>query len=207
MVSRAHWDSIYTSKAPTEVSWYQERPTVSAGLIAKVAPARDAAILDVGGGASTLVDALLSLGYSRLTVTDIAAPALDHAKQRLGSAAAQAEWRCADVLDDGLADDAIDVWHDRAVFHFLTSPEHRTCYRRQAARVVRPGGYLIVATFADDGPQRCSGLPVSRYTADALYSEFATDFDLVESIREEHVTPSGARQNFQYCVCMKPRKA
>jgi SAM-dependent methyltransferase len=201
MTPKEHWESIYASKSPDQVSWFQPRPTVSLDLIRRVAPRTDAAIIDVGGGASTLVDALLSLGYSRVTVSDIAAAGLRHAQARLGAAAGSAAWRCADVLEDPFPSAAFDVWHDRAVFHFLTSPADRVRYVAQVARAVRPNGHVIIGTFADDGPQRCSGLQVARYSAAELHAEFGPRFELIDKIREEHVTPSGSRQSFQYCLC------
>jgi len=174
---------------------------LSLELIRRVAPKADAAIIDVGGGASTLADALVSSGYTRLTVTDIAAAGLHHAQQRLGAAAASIEWRCADVLTDELPPASFDVWHDRAVFQFLTSAEERQRYVAQVARAVRPDGYVIVATFAKDGPHRCSGLEVTRYSASTLHAEFGARFALLDEAREEHVTASGSRQSFQYCLC------
>jgi SAM-dependent methyltransferase len=201
MTPKEHWESIYTAKAPDQVSWFQARPTVSLDLIRRVAPHTDATILDVGGGASTLVDALLSLGYTRVTVSDIAEAGLRHAQARLGAAARSVSWRCADILDDALPPAAFDVWHDRAVFHFLTSRADRARYVTQVARAVRSNGHVIIATFADDGPQRCSGLDVVRYSSTELHAEFGRQFDLIDKIREEHVTPHGSRQAFQYCLC------
>lgn len=201
MTPKEHWESIYASRKPDEVSWFQPRPAVSLELIRRVAPRREAAIIDVGGGASTLVDALLSSGYRRVTVSDISAAGLRHAEQRLGAAGAQVAWRCADILDDDLPPAAFDVWHDRAVFHFLTSSADRHRYVAQVARAVRPNGHVIVATFAEDGPPRCSGLDVVRYSAADLHAQFGAQFELIEKVREEHRTPSGSRQAFQYCLC------
>ena len=201
MNSKEHWDAVYASKSPEEVSWFQRQPARSLDLIRRVAPRRDAAIIDVGGGASMLVDALLASGYTNITVSDIAAAALHHAQTRLGSAAARVIWRCEDLLEASLPDAAFDVWHDRAVFHFLTSPDDRARYVAQVMGAVRPNGYVIVATFADDGPQRCSGLDVKRYSASALHAEFGGSFELIDEIREEHVTPGASLQMFQYCLC------
>jgi len=194
---KEHWEAIYESKKPEEVGWYQPGPTVSLDLIRRVAPRLDAAIIDVGGGASTLVD---SLPDARVTVLDISAAALAHAKSRLGSAADRVVWRCADVLSEELLSAAYDVWHDRAVFHFLTSPADRRRYVDQVSRALRPGGHVIIATFADDGPTHCSGLEVVRYSGDQLHAELGPAFELIETIREEHVTPSGSRQAFVYCL-------
>jgi 2-polyprenyl-3-methyl-5-hydroxy-6-metoxy-1,4-benzoquinol methylase len=197
-----HWESIYASKSAEEVSWFQRRPGLSVDLIRRVATRSDAAIIDVGGGASTLVDGLLSSGYTNIAVSDIAAAALRQAQTRLGNAAARVIWRCEDILEASLPEAAFDVWHDRAVFHFLTSAADRMRYIAQVARAVRTNGYVIVATFADDGPQRCSGLDVKRYSASALHAEFGGSFELIDEIRQEHITPSASRQMFQYCLCV-----
>lgn len=208
MNPKEHWDAVYASKSPEEVSWFQRRPGLSVDLIQRVAPRSDAAIIDVGGGASTLVDALLASGYTNIAVSDIAAAALHHAQTRLGDAAARVIWRCEDILEASLPKAAFDVWHDRAVFHFLTSAADRMRYVAQVERAVRPNGYVIVATFADDGPQRCSGLEVKRYSASALHAEFGGSFELIDEIREEHITPGASRQMFQYCLCAyKPTTA
>lgn len=205
----AHWDQVYRTKGPNEVSWFQPEARLSLELIQQAAPARDSAILDVGAGASVLVDSLVKAGYRRITLLDISAAALAHARQRLSDAASDVPsdawssvvWRHADVLTARLPASAIDVWHDRAVFHFLTDPMDRMHYVAQVRHAVRPGGYVLVATFAEDGPTRCSGLDVKHYSADALHSEFGNDFRLTESRREEHRTPTGATQIFTYCLC------
>ena len=196
-----HWESIYSAKDASEVSWYQREATVSIELIRQVAPTRTAAILDVGGGASTLVDSLVSLGYSDVTVLDIAASALATARARLDAKAQRVRWIAGDVLALQLPDHSVDVWHDRAVFHFLLLPEDRRRYVEQVRRVLRPNGHVIIATFAEDGPTKCSGLPVARYDAAQLHDEFGDDFQLLSTIREEHVTPSGGHQRFRYCLC------
>lgn len=196
-----HWERVYRTKGPDQVSWFQAEARLSRELIASAAPARDAAIIDIGAGASTLVDGLINLGYRHLTVVDISAAALDLAKQRLGTAAHSVTWQAADVLSADLPAHAFDVWHDRAVFHFLTDPADRARYVAQVRRAVRPGGVVLVATFAEDGPLRCSGLEVARYSPDALHAQFGEAFTLLESHRELHTTPSGATQAFTYCVC------
>lgn len=201
MDAKNHWEKIYGSKSATEVSWFQEEAELSLALIAAVAPDREAAILDVGAGASRLVDGLLRKGYGNITVLDLSVAALEQARARLGEAATHVQWIEADIRTVELEAAAIDVWHDRAVFHFLTSEEDRKAYVRQVERAVRPGGYVLVATFADDGPERCSGLEVARYSPDTLHAEFGSAFKLVRSEREEHVTPWGATQKFVYCLC------
>ena len=201
MDSRAHWESVYQSRRTDQVSWFQRQPTVSRDLIVKAAPDRAARIIDVGGGASTLVDVLRVAGYSNITVMDLSATALAIARKRVGVEAGPVTWIDADVLEANLPEAGFDLWHDRAVFHFLTDPAERAAYVAQVRRAVRPGGHLVVATFADDGPVRCSGLPVARYSAAALHDQFGDSFRLLESVREEHVTPAGGRQAFTYCLC------
>ena len=198
---KSHWERVYRTKGPDQVSWFQREATLSLMLIQQVAPARDSAIIDVGAGASTLVDGLLTAGYGRITVLDLSPAALGQAQQRLPHAAGSVVWHEADVLTAELPAAEFDVWHDRAVFHFLTIAAQRARYVAQVRHAVRPGGYVLVATFAEDGPTRCSGLDVARYSPNALHSEFGRDFRLVESRREEHNTPWGARQAFTYCLC------
>lgn len=199
---RAHWDRVYAERGPERVSWYQPEAQLSLALIRQVAPPPAPTVLDVGGGASTLVDGLLAAGYTRLHVLDLSRAALTAARDRLGpERAARVEWREGDVLAAELAEASVDVWHDRAVFHFLTDERERHRYVAQVRRAVRIGGYVLVATFAEDGPARCSGLAVARYGVTALHAEFGAGFRLVESVHEEHHTPWGARQGFTYCLC------
>ena len=155
----------------------------------------------MGGGASTLVDGLVAAGYRGVTVLDLSPSALELSRQRLGAAAHEVTWLEADALSAELPSGHFDVWHDRAVFHFLTAAIDRSRYIEQVRKSVSRGGYVLVATFADDGPTRCSGLPVARYSAGALHHEFGPAFRLVESVREEHVTPAGRTQAFIYCLC------
>jgi SAM-dependent methyltransferase len=198
--AQRHWDRVYATKAATEVSWYQREPLVSLDLIAQAGAPSDT-VIDVGGGASTLVDGLLGRGYTNLAVLDIASAALDAARARLGARAADVIWITDDVLRHPFPRHGIDVWHDRAVFHFLTAADDRRAYAEQVAHAVRPGGRVIVATFAADGPAKCSGLDVCRYSAEALHAEFGPRFQLRGQVLEDHVTPAGHRQRFQYCVC------
>ena len=201
MDPREHWERIYSSKEASEVSWYQPEATLSLELIQRVAPEPGAPIIDVGGGASTLVDGLLDAGYRDVTVLDLSAAALDVARQRLGDRALQVKWVAADVLRTPFVSRGFAVWHDRAVFHFLTEQADRDRYVAQARAAVRPGGHIIVASFAPEGPQRCSGLEVVRYSPDTMQAQFGADFRLLDSRREEHHTPSGATQAFVYCLC------
>jgi SAM-dependent methyltransferase len=198
---KSHWERVYRTMGPDQVSWFQPEATLSLRLIQQVAPSRDSAIIDVGAGASTLVDGLVAAGYGRITVLDLSRAALAQAQQRLPHATDSAVWQEADVLTAELPAAEFDVWHDRAVFHFLTLAAQRARYVAQVRHAVRPGGYALVATFAEDGPTRCSGLNVARYSPNALHSEFGRDFRLMESRREEHNTPWGTRQAFTYCLC------
>jgi len=200
MDRKEHWERIYSSKSASELSWYQRHPHQSLDLIEKTGVASTASILDVGGGDSTLVDHLVERGHRGVTVLDLSGAALRRARERLGPRADSVTWREGDVLTVDLPPASVDVWHDRAVFHFLTRPEDRAAYVDRVRRIVRPNGHVIVATFADDGPSQCSGLPVERYTAETLSAEFGVGFRLVTSVRETHRTPSGVEQRFVYCV-------
>lgn len=201
MSEKQHWERVYETRPADAVSWFQPSAERSRALIQRVAPDLDAPIIDVGGGASVLVDELLGLGYRNLTVLDLAASALDIARARLGEASSGVHWIEGDVRTVALPEAAYAVWHDRAVFHFLTDVADRERYVAQVQRAVRPGGYVIVATFAEDGPTKCSGLPVARYSAESLHHEFGGSFELVASEHERHETPMGTQQAFIYCLC------
>ena len=203
MQSKEHWEKVYTTKATDTVSWFQPHADVSLDLIKATGVSHDAAIIDVGGGASTLVDDLLVNEYTDLSVLDLSAAALAAAQKRLGSRASKVQWIEADVTKADLPDYRFDVWHDRAVFHFLTSAEDRAAYVQTVFRAVKPGGHVIVATFAEDGPDHCSGLPVMRYRADQLHAEFGEAFSLLRHQKEAHHTPSGTVQQFVYCYCRR----
>jgi 2-polyprenyl-3-methyl-5-hydroxy-6-metoxy-1,4-benzoquinol methylase len=201
MDTKAHWEKVYSTKAPGAVSWYCPHLDISLALIERAAESRAAAIIDVGGGESTLVDDLLLRGYDNISVLDVSQTAINVTKQRLGLAAEHVRWLLGDVTEIELQQGAYDVWHDRAVFHFLVAPEHRVAYVRQVTRSVKPGGHVIVSTFGPDGPAKCSGLEVMRYDAGSLHDEFGTRFRLVESSKELHETPFGTTQQFLYCYC------
>ena len=201
MPSKDHWERIYSTKPSTRVSWYQEHARQSLRLIHDTGIPRSASIIDVGGGASTLVDDLVQEGYESVTVLDLSATALDTAKARLGERAGTVQWLEGDIVRLALPERAYDVWHDRAVFHFLTSEADRRAYVAQVLRSVKPQGHVIVATFAEDGPTQCSGLPVMRYSPDELHGQFGTGFSLLKQEREEHRTPAGTTQKFIYCYC------
>ncbi|MHB1023388.1 MAG: class I SAM-dependent methyltransferase [Acidobacteriaceae bacterium] len=198
---QTHWEKIYTEKAPDSVSWYRPHLETSIALIEDAVAGPTAAIIDVGGGESTLVDDLLARGYENTTVLDISQAAIDANRKRLGKASERVHWVVANILGVELEPSAYDVWHDRAVFHFLTSASDRAAYVHQVAHAVKPGGHVILSTFGPEGPTKCSGLEAVRYDAEALHKEFGAHFRLVESFIELHQTPSGTIQQFLYCHC------
>jgi len=195
-----HWDRVYADKAPESVSWYQARARLSMKLVERAGLARSGPIIDVGGGASVMVDDLLDAGYRDVAVLDISGAALDRARTRLGPRAGEVTWIEADVVEADLPAGSFDLWHDRAVFHFLVHPGDRLAYLRTLQRALRPRGHAIIATFAEDGPERCSGLPVQRYSPRQLQEQLGAGFALVGQEDEEHVTPAGAVQRFQYSL-------
>jgi 2-polyprenyl-3-methyl-5-hydroxy-6-metoxy-1,4-benzoquinol methylase len=199
--TKTHWEKVYTTKSPDAVSWYRTHLETSLALIERAVNARSASIIDVGGGQSTLVDDLLLRGYTNITVLDVSQSAIERTRSRLGSVAEQVRWLVADVTKIELEPGAYDLWHDRAVFHFLTAPEQRIAYVRQVARSVKAGGHVIVSTFGPEGPTKCSGLEVMRYDAESLHREFGARFRPIESSKEVHHTPFGTTQQFLYCYC------
>ena len=201
MQSKNHWENIYASKDASEVSWFQAHAKLSMKLLHEASIPQSATIIDVGGGASTLVDDLLAKGFERVTVLDLSGAALNTARQRLGANGDKVQWLEADILDAQLPAGYFDVWHDRAVFHFLTSTVDRRTYVQRVMQSVKPGGLVIVSTFAQDGPTECSGLPVMRYSADELHAEFGEPFVLLGHENELHETPGGRHQRFVYCLC------
>ena len=196
---KEHWEKVYASKNESEVSWFQEWPTSSIELIALAGAGLNSAVIDIGGGASRLVDALVKLDMRDVTVLDLSEAALGAAKRRLGHRADQVEWIIADVTTWGPRR-AYDIWHDRAAFHFLNDEGDRAAYIARLTTAVKPGGHAIVATFAPDGPERCSGLPVVRYDAEILGRVLGSAFTLVESRRHHHATPGGSEQRFQFSL-------
>src|SRR5271165_2402392 len=202
MDAHRHWEKVYSSKAPHRMSWFRPHLETSLALIERASHHDpSASIFDVGGGASTLVDDLIARRYRNLTVLDISQAALDAAQTRLGEAAESIRWLRANLLETSLPANAFDLWHDRAVFHFLTTPQERLAYLRNLLSTLKPSGHVIVSTFGPEGPAKCSGLDVVRYDAEALHAEFGTRFRLVESLIEWHETPFGTRQQFLYCCC------
>jgi SAM-dependent methyltransferase len=197
MNRKTHWEDIYRDKSPLEVSWFQSEPALSLQLITNTGFSTDTAIIDIGGGASVLVDRLLERGYKHLAVLDISGTALSHTKQRLGATAEQVEWFESDIITFA-PPHPFDIWHDRAVFHFLTAASDRKRYVDTLKQTLKPGGHLILAAFAIGGPTRCSGLDIVQYDANKLARELGEDFTLVEQVSETHVTPSKAPQQFAY---------
>lgn len=199
---KKHWENVYGQKRPVDVSWYQVEPTVSLGLITLTGIDSTAKIIDVGGGASVLVDKLLDQGFQDLTVLDISSKAIHYAQERLGKRAENVSWIEADVTEFE-SSVQYDLWHDRAVFHFLTDAEDRTKYVRRLEDAVNPGGHVVIAAFAIDGPPKCSGLEVVRYNPEKMKNELGDSFELVNSISEAHITPWNKQQNFIYCYFRK----
>lgn len=194
---KSHWEHIYQNRPSEEVSWFQPKPTLSLELITQCHLAPDESIIDVGGGASKLVDHLVEAGYRSITVLDIARAALDLARARLGDVANRVDWLEADATNFHLAHQ-VHLWHDRAVFHFLTQAEERHRYIAGVKRTLLPGGHLIIAAFAPEGPKKCSGLDIVQYDARKLMTELGHAFEMLESRQEVHTTPSGAEQAFNY---------
>jgi SAM-dependent methyltransferase len=194
---QAHWQNVYATKAEREVSWFQENPAPSLDLIAATGISSDAAIIDIGGGASRLVDHLLDNGFRRVSILDLSARALEEAKKRLGRRGDEVDWIVADITA-WQPSRMYDLWHDRAALHFLTEPADRDAYVACLKKAVRPGGHVIIATFAPDGPERCSGLPIVRYDAASLSKILSSDFTLFGERRHAHATPWGAVQQFQF---------
>ncbi len=197
MNRQAHWNNVYETKAAQDVSWYQRRPDASLALIAASGVGKDAGIIDVGAGASTLVDCLLDQGYTRLAVLDVSGAALARSRERLGARAGAVEWFEADVTVFE-PPRRFGLWHDRAVFHFLTEADDRREYAATLARTLQPGGVVVIATFAPDGPPKCSGLDVMRYDEHSILAELGAGFELREVRRETHVTPWQSEQRFIY---------
>jgi SAM-dependent methyltransferase len=196
---QAHWQNVYTKKGENEVSWFQENPAPSLELIAQVGATSTSAIIDIGGGASRLVDNLVELDFENITVLDLSEAALEAAKDRLGGRAARVQWIVADATV-WEPREAYDIWHDRAAFHFLTEERDRAAYIARLEGALKVGGHAIIATFALDGPERCSGLAVVRYDPVSLGQTLGRTFQLVDTRRHAHATPWGSNQSFQFSV-------
>lgn len=196
------WENVYGTKAPDQVSWFRPHLETSLGFIERAASGREARIIDVGGGESTLVDDLLTRGYGNITVLDISPTALEVTKKRLGELAGAIDWIVADATKADFSANSYDIWHDRAVFHFLTKPDVRASYVERVRKSVKPGGHVIIGTFGPEGPAKCSGLDVQRYDAESLHGAFGGRFRLIDNIKELHHTPFGTTQQFLYCFCI-----
>ena len=199
MTAKQHWDTVYATKAERDVSWFEPSPDVSLAMIEAAGLTRDTCVIDIGGGESRLVDALVARGVTCVAVLDIARHALLRAQMRLGDKAREVAWIQADVTGTW-SWKAADIWHDRAVFHFLTERADRDRYKARVAEMLKRGGFAIIATFAPEGPEKCSGLPVVRYSPETLASELGDEFVLVDSLCHTHTTPWGATQAFQYSL-------
>lgn len=195
---KSHWEQVYAEKKPAEVSWYQSHPQHSLSLIGDSGIGTAASIIDVGGGASTLMDHLLATGYRDITVLDIARTAIERAQQRIGDRSQLIKWAEGDVTSYSPGQQ-FDIWHDRAVFHYLTLDHDRECYLKTLHKALKPGGQVIIATFSESGPSQCSGLEVVRYTPAALSHTLGCEYRMVETLTEEHHTPDGGLQQFVYC--------
>lgn len=193
----SHWDNVYATKSEAEVSWFQDSPTISIEMIRAANPGHGAAIIDIGGGTSRLVDSLLQAGYRNVAVLDLSANALDAARKRIGQTASLVDWIVADATTWRPAR-TYDVWHDRAAFHFLIDPRDRAAYVDRLQSAVAPGGHVIIATFAPDGPEKCSGLPVQRHDSASLAAELGPEFEPIEARSETHRTPWDSTQSFQF---------
>lgn len=196
---QAHWQNVYKEKGEYQVSWFQERPAISLELIEALGAKPNSAIIDIGGGASRLVDSLIEKGYRDLTVLDLSESAVSIAKARLGKNAAAVRWIVADVTH-WEPPRSYNLWHDRAAFHFLTEASDRSAYIDRLTKAVTRGGHAIIGTFAMDGPERCSGLPVVRYDGTRLSAALAPSFELLDTRRDDHETPWGAIQHFQFSL-------
>ena len=201
MDNKQHWDKVYGHKAPNAVSWYAPHLKTSLNLIHQASTDKSAAIIDIGGGESSLVDDLLAEAYQDISVLDISQKAIDVARNRIGDEANKVHWYCADITKATLPQGYFDVWHDRAVFHFLTEEAQRVKYVAQVMSSVKHGGYVIMSTFGPKGPEECSGLGVVRYDTENLHGQFGKTFKLIKSSTELHQTPMGTTQQFLYCFC------
>lgn len=205
MNRKEHWEKVYATKSVDQVSWYREHLENSLQMIIGTGVDKTAAIIDVGGGASTLVDDLLNDGFGDVAVLDISSKAIEKSEERLGNQSEKVDWIVADITKAVLPENYYDVWHDRAVFHFLIEAADRRKYVELVMKSVKVGGHIIVASFGENGPQKCSGLDVVRYNPDSMHSEFGNDFELVKSLTETHKTPFDTTQEFIYCYCRKSK--
>ena len=200
MDKKAHWEQVYGSKAPDAVSWYAPHLETSLKLIHQAEVNKNAAIIDIGGGESTLVDDLITEGYQNISVLDISQKAIDVSKERIGNPANKVDWHCSDITQATLPQNYFDVWHDRAVFHFLTEEAQRVKYVEQVKRSVKKGGHVIMSTFGPKGPEKCSELDVVRYDTENLHEQLGNSFEMISNSIEIHRTPTNISQQFIYCL-------
>lgn len=200
--NKEHWENVYSKEQPTQVSWYEPMPEVSLNLIKGFQLEKDAAIIDIGGGDSFLAEFLVSEGYTDITVVDISSNAIERAKHRMCEKADQVTWIVADA-SEFKSDRQYDLWHDRATFHFLTDPTKKEDYLQTLKKSVKPGGYVILATFSEKGPAKCSGLDISKYSIGDMQQLFTEEFNVLSGANVDHNTPSGAIQNFTFCSFQK----
>ena len=203
--SRAHWETIYSTKQPDTVSWYQPHLELSLELIQQLNLNLDAPIIDIGGGASTLVDDLLASGFSNITVLDISQNALEVSQSRLGPRASSIKWIAGDITTFDLPRERFSLWHDRAVFHFLTKKEDQEKYAERLKNALQVNGFALISTFGPNGPMKCSGLDIVRYSPETLHQALGENFHLVSSRIENHLTPMNKVQEFVYCLFKKVR--
>jgi SAM-dependent methyltransferase len=206
MSQKNHWEKVYSSKLSEKLGWYKPHLQTSLTWIKKLSLDADAPIIDVGGGASTLVDDLLDAGYRSITVLDISEKALSSAKARLGKKAELATWLDGDITSVDLPTHQYELWHDRAAFHFLTELDQQRIYRDKLLKALKPGGHLIIGTFAPEAPPECSGLPVQRYSQEQLHDTLGEEFELLGHRKEQHITPGGVEQMYLYCHFRKTVK-
>lgn len=202
---KTHWENVYQAKLQNQVSWFQPHLEKSLELIALVNLSKDSKIIDAGGGASTLPDDLLAKGYDKLTIWDISSEALKQSQKRLGEKSKQIKWIDANILKADFQNNSFDLWHDRAVFHFLTKAEDRKTYLKILNKSLNPGGFVIIASFGLEGPLKCSGLEVFRYSPASLSSEIGSNFLLLKNATEDHHTPFGTVQKFVYCLFQRKK--
>ena len=206
IIEKDHWENIFSNKAETEFSWFQSYPKTSVDFLELFDLPLDANIIDIGGGDSHLVDVLIERGYQNIYVLDISENALNRTKQRVGKNAEKVHWIVSDVVDF-MPPVQFDFWHDRAAFHFLTTEERINKYVHNAENGIRKGGFLILGTFSENGPKKCSGLDIKQYTESSMSNRFEEKFDRIKCITEEHRTPFNTSQNFLFCSFRKNKRA
>ena len=202
---KQHWEEIFQQKTDHQKSWFQPYPSTSIKLIEEINLDKNAAIIDVGGGDSRLIDNLIEKGYTNVTVLDISSNALENAKIRLGDNAKKVKWAISNILNFR-SDQQFDLWHDRAAFHFITTDKEIEKYVETSYNIITTGGYLIIGTFSEKGPQKCSGLDIKQYSEDSMSARFEETFEKIICLKEDHITPSGNKQNFLFCIFKKRNK-